>query len=262
VSIRAAGAGLLLAALIAGCGGGHTASTTTHRAAPSPASRTGIAHPPETTTSPYHVVIGHSVRGRPILAVRLGPAGAPHRMLVVGCIHGNEQAGIAVARRLTTVKPPPGTAIWVIPVLNPDGAAADTRQNADQVDLNRNFPWHWQPIGTPGDLQYSGTRALSEPESRAAHRFILRIRPNITVWFHQPLHVVDLSGGNPAIEREFASLVGLPVERLTRYPGSAVSWTNTVIPGGTSFVVELPPGSLTGGGIDRYVHAILTVARR
>ncbi len=181
-------------------------------------------------------------------------------MLVVGCIHGNEQAGIAITRRLLRSHPPSGTALWVVPVLNPDGVAADTRQNADGVDLNRNFPWHWRELGSRGYQQYSGPRALSEPESRAARRLILRIRPRITIWFHQPLDLVDLSGGNPQLERRFASLVGLRVLQLPRYPGSAVSWGNSAIAGSTSFVVELPPGPPARAQVSRYASGVLTLA--
>jgi protein MpaA len=72
----------------------------------------------------------------------------------------------------------------VLDDLNPDGVARHTRQNAHQVDLNRSFPWHWRPLGRPGDQQYPGPRPLSEPESRAAYRLILRLRPIVTVWLH------------------------------------------------------------------------------
>src|SRR5204863_3379405 len=47
------------------------------------------------------VVLGHSVRGRRITAYELGGRHARGAVLVIGCIHGNETAGIAVARRLT-----------------------------------------------------------------------------------------------------------------------------------------------------------------
>jgi predicted deacylase len=44
-------------------------------------------------------VLGRSWQGRPIVVHEVGnPAGIP--VLVVGCIHGNEPAGIAVARAL------------------------------------------------------------------------------------------------------------------------------------------------------------------
>lgn len=206
--------------------------------------------------------IGHSVRGRRLDAFEVAAAGAVKSLLVFGCIDGDEPAGIAIARQLLTAKPPTGRALWIVPDLNPDGVAANTRVNAHLVDLNRNFPWHWRPLGVPGDPQYSGPRPLSEPESRAARDLILRVRPRITIWFHQHADLVDLSGGDPRIERRFASLVGLPVVRLERYPGSAASWSNSVLPDTTAFVVELPAGSLGRASLARYVRAVLALARQ
>ena len=85
---------------------------------------------------------------------------------------------------------------------------------------------------------------LSEPESRTAYGLILRLRPRVTIWFHQPLGLVDESGGSLAIERSYAEDVGLPLRRLPRYHGSAASWQNARLPGSTAFVVELPGGPL------------------
>ena len=39
--------------------------------------------------------IGRSVEGRPIGVVRIGDPAAPRKLLVVGCIHGDECAGRA-----------------------------------------------------------------------------------------------------------------------------------------------------------------------
>src|SRR5207253_466 len=206
------------------------------------------------------VVLGRSVQGRPIRAFEVGDPASPRRVLVVGCIHGNEPAGIAIADALAQGPAALGVVLWIVPDLNPDGVAADTRQNADRVDLNRNFPEHWRPIGHPGDQQYSGPHALSEPESRIADALIERVRPAVSIWFHQPLDVVDQSGGDPGVERRFAALSGLPLRRLTRYPGSAVGWQDQTLPGTTAFVVELPGGRLTHGEIDRYARAVVALA--
>jgi protein MpaA len=186
------------------------------------------------------MVIGHSVRGRAIVATALGDPDASRRLLVVGCIHGNESAGTAIARRVVSGEPPRQAMLWVIEDLNPDGVAAGTRQNADGVDLNRNFPWRWRHLGRRGALQYSGRRPLSEPESRIARALILRVRPRVTIWFHQPLGLVDESGGALRVERRYARLTGMPLRRLTRYPGSAAGWQNHRLPKSTAFVVELP----------------------
>jgi protein MpaA len=205
-------------------------------------------------------VIGHSVRGRPLAAVELGdPAGA-RRVLVVGCIHGNECAGEAVTRRLRTLSPPAGVDLWVVDDLNPDGHAAGTRQNAHGVDLNRNFPFRWRQLGAPGSGQYAGPHALSEPESRIAHELILRLRPRLTLWFHQPLGVTDRSGGDVRVERRFAKLSGLPLRTLTRYPGSVATWQDAQVRSGTAFVVELPPGRPPQGAVNRYARAVRVLA--
>jgi murein peptide amidase A len=203
------------------------------------------------------VLLGRSVRGRSIYAIQIGDPDNEQRTLVVGVIHGNEPAGASIATDLASRRPSPERLLWVIKALNPDGVAAGTRQNADRVDLNRNFPWRWRSLGRPGDLTYSGPRPLSEPESRIAQTLILRLRPQTTIWFHQPLGLVDESGGSIAVERRFARVSGLPLRRLTRYPGSAAGWQNHRLPGTTAFVVELPPGPLSARSVARYARAVL-----
>jgi len=93
--------------------------------------------------------IGRSVDGRPIYAEHLGSAGL-RSVLVVGCIDGNEPAGIAIVRELERLGPQPGVDFWLISVLNPDGLAAGTLGNAHGVDLNRNFPYDWRHLGGSG----------------------------------------------------------------------------------------------------------------
>ena len=141
------------------------------------------------------LVVGHSVRGRPIELVHQ-PGDGP-RILVVGAIHGNETAGIAVVRALERASHPHAD-LWLVPSLNPDGVALGTRQNAHGVDLNRNFPAMWQPIGRPGSTYYSGLRPFSEPETRVARDLIRRVHPQATVWFHQHMDLVWAYGRSSA----------------------------------------------------------------
>jgi protein MpaA len=208
------------------------------------------------------VALGRSVRGRPITAVLLGDPDARRRLLVVGDIHGDESGGMAITRDLTSDPPPRSGLIWTVGDLNPDGVAAGTRQNARGVDLNRNFPWHWRARQPRGGLEFSGPHPLSEPESRLAHSLVLRVRPRITIWFHQPLALVDASGGSLRIERSFARLVDLPLRRLTRYPGSAVGWQDHRLPATTAFVVELPPGRPSPRLVEHASDGIRTLLRR
>jgi len=202
------------------------------------------------------VLLGRSVDGRPITAVETGDPDTRGKTLVVGCIHGNECAGIAIADRLARTPPPAEADIWVVPDLNPDGAAAGTRGNAHGIDLNRNFPWRWQHLS---GTYNSGPRPLSEPETRIAYRLIMRVRPSLSIWFHQHLDLVDASGGDLRVERRFASLAGLRLFRLAPRPGAATRWENHELPGTTAFVVELPAGALAPAAVRRLGLATIAV---
>jgi murein peptide amidase A len=185
---------------------------------------------------------GHSVEGRAIRPVVLGSLGAPHRVLVVGCIHGTETAGLGVTRRLVARGPVPGVAIVVVHELNPDGCRAGTRGNAHGVDLNRSFP------GSP------------EPETRFAVALIRALRPDVTIWFHQPQNVVRAWGPSVATARRFAVLASLRYRSMLWPPGAATRWQNGSFPGTASFVVELPPGRLPGARARSLVAAIREIA--
>jgi protein MpaA len=199
-------------------------------------------------------LLGRSVDGRPIQVVRVGnPHGTP--VLVVGVIHGNETAGLAIARALERVAPK-DLDLWVVPDLNPDGVAAGTRGNAHGVDLNRNFPWRWRRMG---GVYESGPRPLSEREARVARGLILRIHPKLTIWFHQHLDLVWASGGDRRVEKVFARVSGLPYHPMPQLAGSAISWQNNTLPGTTAFAAELPAGPARD--VPRYVRAVLAAAR-
>jgi protein MpaA len=213
---------------------------------------------PSSATVQRTVPLGASVRGRPLVAVESGDPASRRKVLVVGCIHGNEAAGVAIARALIDAPAPAHADLWVLSVLNPDGVAADTRGNAHGVDLNRNFPAGWRSLGPPGTEFFAGARPLSEPESAAAAALIRRIRPTVGIWFHQHMAVVDTSEGPKAVERRFARQVGLPTRALTHYPGSATGWENTVVPD-SAFVVELPAGALSAPAVRRYVAAVRAI---
>jgi protein MpaA len=217
-----------------------------------------FAAPAVARQSARRFLLGRSLDGRPIYAYRVGDPQSARRELVVGCIHGDETAGIAIAQRLERASPA-DLDLWIVPVLNPDGAAAGTRGNAHGVDLNRNFPWRWRRLA---GAFYSGPRPLSERESRIAFRLIRRLRPQVSIWFHQPLDVVDRSGGSAAVERRFAALVGLPLRRLRREPGSVVGWEDHSFPGTTAFVVELPARKLSAARVGRFARAVLAVRPR
>lgn len=209
---------------------------------------------------PRVVTIGRSAGGRRIVAREIGDGTRAVAVLVVGCVHGDECAGTAITRRLRAALVPPGVDLWLVDSLNPDGAAARTRSNARGVDLNRNFPWAWHSAGAARTGLSAGTKRLSEPETRAAYRLITAIRPDITIWYHQRLALVDLSGGDSRIQRAYAARVGLPLARLARYPGNASTWQARALPGTTAFVVELPGGPVHRRAARRHADAVVAAA--
>ena len=202
--------------------------------------------------------IGRSEQGRPIRALRVGSPRARVKIMVVGVIHGNEQAGRAVVARLKSAHPPRGTALWLVEDANPDGTAAGSRWNARNVDLNRNFPYRWQ---AQDGVYESGAGPASEAETRVMQAFVERERPRVTLWYHQALRMVVKSTGDAKLERLYSARSGLPRKSLPRYHGTAVSWQNHGFPGDTAFVVELPGGALSAAGVRRHAGAVLALAR-
>jgi protein MpaA len=179
-------------------------------------------------------------------------------VLVFGCIHGDECAGTAVTDRL--VRAQTRADLWVVANLNPDGFALRRRQNGRGVDLNRNFSAEWRPIGRRWDPEYSGPRPFSEPESRIARRLVLAVRPDVTIWFHQPQTVVRAWGPSVPVARKYAQLARMRYRSIRWPPGTAPSWQNHRLRGPAAFVVELPPGTLSSAAAARHTAAILGLA--
>ena len=206
-------------------------------------------------------VVGHSTQDRPIKVHRLGDPTSPHKVLVVGCIHGNECAGSAVTHNLVRRKPPGSFDLWVIHCVNPDGRRLGVRQNGRGVDLNRNFGSEWIPIGSRWDPEYSGPRPWSEPETRTVRRLVKDLRPELTIWYHQPQTVVRAWGQSVPAAKKFARFSNMSFARIRWPHGTAPNWQNHRFAGTSSFVVELAPGRLSKHKANRQAYAVMRLAR-
>jgi protein MpaA len=257
-----------------------TATTTTTTPTTTAAAPTSTTAAPTTTAQPASTVppttlpgvaglardalqvaeIGRSLDGRPIRAVERGTRGGTP-VLVIGVIHGDEQAGVAILERLATQPVPPGVDLWLVESMNPDGEAVPQRGNADGVDLNRNFPDGWGPIGTPGDGQYAGTGPASEPETQAVVALVDLIGPALTIFYHQDLNRLSPSNGfEGQLKERYSALTGLPIERITggTYTGVAATWIRKQT-GNPSFIVELGP-TLTAEQAAAHAAAVADIA--
>jgi protein MpaA len=241
-------------------------------------SATGAAattDPPPDSTAPSATVptqtvetiaVGMSVERRAITAVRRGDPGG-RCVLIFGVIHGDEQAGLQIVALLTQLPVPAGVDLYLVDSMNPDGVFADMRTNANGVDLNRNFPYNWGPIAQPGDWEYAGPAAASEPETRAVVDLISALRPDLVIWYHQDAYSIGPGQGRDgAIRARYAELTGLPMESVTggTYTGVAAQWarqelsTNEPQPG-VAFIVELG-ATLSAEEARMHAEAVMTIA--
>lgn len=198
---------------------------------------------------------GRSAEGRPLQVLQRGTGAGP-RVLVVGQVHGDEPAGPRIVARLVAGPRPRTGTLFLIRTANPDGARRGTRVNSRGVDLNRNFPGTWRP-GARGRY-FPGPRAASEPETRWLMRVVRAVRPDVTVWIHQPYRLIHLTpGANPRLVRAYARRTRLPARPLPPLRGTATSWQNGTWPGDDAFVVELDGDPTPSGAVvRRHLNAI------
>ena len=208
-------------------------------------------------------LIGQSVLGRDITAYRLGtPGGRP--VLLIGVIHGNEAKGYLITQKIRTMPIPPDIDLWIIDSINPDGQAADTRENANGVDLNRNVSYKWNYIPKSADNgQYSGEAPADQPETQALESFINEVQPMITIFWHQDANRVSPGGARLEIPLKFADIVGLTTASTpctAGCTGTATQYVNHAVKGGTAFIVELPGNdAVTPAMVEQHAEATLDV---
>ena len=168
------------------------------------------------------VVIGTSVLGRPIEAVHFTPPGyaKPRPPAVLfGAMHGDEPVAMLILERLADelIERPPGRDTWIIPCLNPDGLVAGTRNNANDVDLNRNFAsTSWGTQRRPG--YNPGAAAEDQPETQAISALIERVGAERLIAVHATYRMVNWDGRGEKLATEMAALCGYPAEHDMGYP--------------------------------------------
>lgn len=178
---------------------------------------------------------GFSINQRPLIFKEHLPALADSgdfRVLVMGGIHGDEYSSISILFKWLSLFSPrelEGNIHWrFAPLVNPDGLLDGTqakRQNANGVDLNRNFPsrdWndtaarYWQDSTGSNPRRFPGNGPGSEPEVQWVVQQIEEFQPDVIVSVHAPYHLLDFDGPAEAPDK----IGELYLHQLGIYPGS------------------------------------------
>ena len=186
---------------------------------------------------PVQVHLGDSSQGRPIDGYLLGIG--PATVVIVGGIHGRPElnASELVWQLLEYFETDPaavphGLKLLFVPEANPDGLAGGTRELADGVDPNRNFPTHdWRPA-TYGPGKWladgGGEGPLSEPETVALANLVERVHPVAVLSYHSAAGIA--MGGTAAVSSgmlaAYADNSGYPARQFVAYPvtGDFAQW--------------------------------------
>lgn len=165
---------------------------------------------------------GVSVENRPIMYYVLGRGSDV--TLIMSAIHGDEPAGILLADRLADyLNENPALlverSVVIIPVANPDGLAEKKRFNANEIDLNRNFP-----ADNRTDDKELGPSALSEPEAHIINELIKQYSPDRIISIHQPYGCIDYDGPAQDLAEHIAEYCDLPIKKVGAQPGSLGSY--------------------------------------
>jgi murein peptide amidase A len=180
------------------------------------------AAPRNTVLPPLQHFGGVSVEKRPIMYYVLG-SGSDVTFIFSG-IHGDEPAGpYLVNYLLDYLNRNPDLLkerqVVIMPVANPDGLYYKKRFNANNVDINRNFPTENRI-----DSNDFGKTSLSEPEANVLREIIQKHKPSRIVSIHQPYGCIDYDGPAEDIARQMASLCDLPLQKVGAMPGSLGSY--------------------------------------
>ncbi|MDC8004020.1 M14 family metallopeptidase [Aureisphaera galaxeae] len=134
--------------------------------------------------------VGHSVKGQKIVSITIG--NGPEKVLAWSQMHGNESTTTKALfdffafisqeedHQNTITDFLNNYTFCVIPILNPDGSAAYTRENANGIDLNRD------------------AKKLSQPESKVLRDVFEAFQPDLCLNLHDQRTLYGLSSGKTA----------------------------------------------------------------
>lgn len=223
-------------------------------------------------------VVGSSVEGRPIKIYVLG--NGSRGFFFIGRLHGVEDCGteaglqflrwVLMSSKAEAADLRANGSIIFLPVANPDSSG---RQNAHNVDLNRNFPTGWGLSGStdPFDpYDYIGPSPGSEPETQAIMKVLDDYDPKVFFDVHCGMALAS-GGGNTSLSLQMMQVMQGESQRLDNalfeiinpyYMASCGSGgyakAEACNPGSSSWLVEVAPWDQVPATLqafnDRYWH--------
>jgi len=160
-------------------------------------------------------------------------------LYLIAGVHGNEPEGVFVLAELFAWLQSIDltTAVIVIPILNPDGYKAETRCNANQVDLNRNLPAsNWSADYEQANYN-PGPKPLSEPENQMLVKLLSKYNPHTIISFHSWKPLLNINAKAEILAGHIARFNNYHTTQDIGYP---------------------TPGSLDSYATEKYNCAILT----
>jgi len=205
-------------------------------------------------------IIGYSVKGRPIIAYYFGSGSST--VLITGGMHGSERSGTTTTQAFVTYLQahaaeviPAGKRVVIVPNTNPDAIAANSRNNANNANIDRNFPTaNWKAnTETSGGVLVNGggSSAGSEPETKALMALTRQLRPRLEISFHSSGRLVGANkfGDSVSIGATYAKMVGYgtmfyDAEAVMGYPmtGEYEDWMSESM-NIAAILIELPSAS-------------------
>jgi hypothetical protein len=192
-------------------------------------------------------------------------------VLILGGIHGGRESNTAWLvwellgyLQAQPMAVPDSVTVWFVPVVNPDGIENGTRELANGVDPNRNWPTlDWAPdTFAPGAiLRYGGggRQPLSEPETAALAVWIEHIQPVTIITYHS---AAGLGMGGPVavgsgLLQAYLDATAYAAHEWVAYPvtGDFAQWSEALgIP-----TIEVELSTHSDPEFDRNLAGVLSV---
>lgn len=163
----------------------------------------------------------NSKNNNEIVLIQQSEANFDITILIIGVVHGDEPQGQFLIENYLKDCTKTKNRLLFIPCLNPDGFLNNMRQNANGVDLNRNFPTqNWQRVEEKE--YFGGENPSSEIETKFVAEILEEFQPDVILTLHAPYKVVNYDGPAKEIAEKISEIINYPAQSDIGYstPGS------------------------------------------